>query len=166
MGKWREAFDHGRPSRWDIEYGLTYTFGPPATEQELARVEAELGVRLPAELRELLSEFNGVWNTSEASREFGSEPEIVYLDTESMIGRVPKYISYSGDPPITPRGNDLRQVAFVAQVNGFADLYGICLEPLGGFLTGTVVRLDHETGELEAVYPDLRTFVEDGLKPR
>ncbi|MCE9562741.1 MAG: SMI1/KNR4 family protein [Planctomycetes bacterium] len=165
MGKWREAFDHGRPSRWDIEYRLEYTFGPPATEEQLARVEGQLGVRLPAEVRELLSEFNGVWYTSEAGRMHGGESEIVFLDTECMTDRVPRYLRYGGDPPITPGGADLRKVVFVAQVNGFADLYGVCLELVARFTAGAVVRLDHETGELTAEYFTLREFVEYGLKP-
>jgi hypothetical protein len=83
-----------------------------------------------------------------------------------MTGQVPRYLRYGGDPPITPGGADLRRVAFVAQVNGFADLYGVCLEPVGRFPAGAVVRLDHETGEVEVAYSNLREFVEYGLKPR
>lgn len=153
------------PSRWDTEYRLEYTFGPPATAEQLASVEAELGSSLPADVRELLSEFNGVWKTSEADRRHGGEPDLVFLDTDCMVSQVPSYLRYAGDPPITRKGIDLRRVAFVAQVNGFADLYGVCLEPVGGFLAGAVVRLDHETGELTAAYPSLREFVERGLKP-
>jgi hypothetical protein len=36
-------------------------FGPPATEGQLASIEAELGMALPGELRNLYCEFDGFW---------------------------------------------------------------------------------------------------------
>ena len=87
MGKWREAFAHGRPSCFDVDFGLEYTFGPPASEEQLAHAERELGLRLPQELRELLSEFNGAWVTSEASRSHGSAADIAYIGRFHVIGR-------------------------------------------------------------------------------
>lgn len=159
MTKWREAFERGRPSECDIEHRHKYAFGPPATEEDIARVEGELGVRLPAEVRELLSEFNGVWETRSCGR-----PIRVYLDAECMRIGAQEYIRYGGDPPITPSGADLRKIVYVAQMNGFADLYGVCLEPIGGFPVGAVVKLDHEAWELRAAAPNLMAFVERFLK--
>jgi hypothetical protein len=173
-GKVARPFEHGRPSHWDNFYSTEYTFGSPATQEQLASVERELGVRLPAEVRELLTEFNGVWETSEDSFRHGSVPDILVLDTECMTVSVPDYLRDWGDPPLTPSGTDLRQLLFVAQVNGFADLYGVCLEPVYDRYDGTIVRLDldagavvkldHETGELEYAFSNLKEFVEKGLK--
>lgn len=162
MGKWREAFAHGRPSTFDLEFGLEYTFGSPATDGQLAHAERELGTRLPQEVRELLSEFNGVWVTSEAGRSHGSAPDIAYLDVEHLAVEVPRYFRTCGNP--LPAGSDLRKIIFVYQENGFADLYGVCVEDLAGFRAGEVVRLDHDVGALERVFPSLLDFVRLGCR--
>jgi hypothetical protein len=159
VGKWREAFGEGRPSRWDIEYGREYTFGPPATEEQLTAAESVLEVRLPVDVRELLSEFNGVWYTIEIDRREGYEPSILYLDIQHMTAEVPAYFRTSGNP--LPDEEDLRKVAFIRQSNGFADLWGVCLEDVAGFGPGSVVYLDHEVGELEKCSSSLFEFVRD-----
>ncbi|HEY7158350.1 MAG TPA: SMI1/KNR4 family protein [Gemmataceae bacterium] len=159
MGKWREAFEHGRPSEWDIEYGREYAFGPPATEQQFVAAESVLGVRLPAEVRELLSEFNGVWYTIEVDRREGYEPSILYLDIDHMTVEVPEYFRTSGNP--LPAEEDLQKVVFIRQSNGFGDLWGVCLEDVAGFPAGSVVKLDHEVGELEVCSASLFQFVRD-----
>jgi hypothetical protein len=53
-------------------------------------------------------------------------------------------------------------VVFVAQSNGFGDLWGVCTEAVAGHPAGAVVRLDHEVGELEACHPDVAEFVRAG----
>jgi hypothetical protein len=159
MGKWREAFEHGRPSEWDIKLGIEYSFGPPPTEEQLAAAESVLGVRLPADVRELLFEFNGVWYTTEVDRREGYGPSILYLDLQHMTVDVPEYFRTCGNP--LPEEAELRKVVFVRQSNGFGDLWGVCLEDVAGFRAGTVVRLDHEVGELEECSPSLFEFVRD-----
>jgi hypothetical protein len=158
MGKWREAFEHGRPSEWDVEYGREYSFGPPATEEQLAAAESVLGVRLPADVRELLSEFNGIWYTIDIDQR-ESYKSILYLDIDYMTGRVPDYFRTCGND--LPAEEVLRKVVFVRQSNGFGDLWGVCLEDVAGARAGNVVRLDHEVGELEECSPSLFEFVRD-----
>ena len=162
MGKWREAFEHGRPSFFDVEFGLQYTFGPPASEEQLARAERELGIRLPQEVRELLLEFNGVWVTSEVGRDHGNAADIAYLDVEHVAVAVPRYFRTCGNP--LPPESDLRKIVFIYQENGFADLFGVCLEDVAGFRAGEVVRLDHELGKLEKVFPNMLDFVRLGCR--
>jgi hypothetical protein len=162
VGKWREAFDHGRPSFWDIELGLEYTFGPPATEEQIARAEGELGVRLPSDLRELVAEFNGVWVTTEDGRERGDTPDIAYLDVGFMAVEVPWYFRTCGNP--LPAESDLRKAVFFYQENGLAELYGVCVEEVAGLQAGEVVKLDHEMGVLEPAFPSLLEFVRSGGK--
>ena len=63
MEKWRDAFDAGvadeeRAARYK------YVFGPPATADELAHLERQLGISLPTDVREMFAEFNGVWQQS------------------------------------------------------------------------------------------------------
>src|SRR4051794_35263873 len=84
MGKWREAFEQGRPSAEDVEYNREYIFGPPATEERIAAAQEALGVSLPSEVRDMLREFNGVWKTTTVRRSRGDEPDVVLLDTETM----------------------------------------------------------------------------------
>jgi len=162
MGKWREAFEYGRPSEEDREYGCQYSFGPPATAEQLAVAEAALDVKLPAEVRELLSEFNGIWYTIEVDRRMGYEPSILYLDLNHLSMDVPEYFRTCGNP--LPSEDDLRKVVFFYQSNGFADLWGVCLEDVCEFHSHQVVKLDHEVGELEPCADNLYEFVRDRKK--
>lgn len=156
MGKWREAFEEGRPSSEDRSYGCEYTFGPPATKEQLDQAEHGLGVRLPDDLRNLLQEFNGVRYTTRIDREKGYEASKLFLDTEDIAGVIDLLVDTGNDiPPV----EDLKKVVFFWQSNGYADLYGICLEPVAGFPAGAVVHLDHEDDSLHEGYPDLLTFV-------
>ena len=162
MGKWREAFEHARPSEGDTEYGRQYSFGPPASAEQLAAAEAALGAKLPAEVRELLSEFNGVWKTTEVDRRMGYEPSILYLDINHMSMDVPEYFRTCGNP--LPSEDDLRKVVFFCQSNGFADLWGVCLGDVCELKAHQIVRLDHEVGELEPCADNLYEFVRDHKK--
>jgi hypothetical protein len=160
MGKWRELFESNLPPVGQREYGIEYEFGQPATAEQVAAVEQALGVHLPADVREMLSEFNGIWTISAADRQHGYPPSIAYLDTEHMSVNVPEYLADT-DNPLPPK-KVLRQVVWVAQSNGIGDLWGVCAADLGKLSAGTVVRLDHEAGELEACHPSLAEFIRAG----
>jgi hypothetical protein len=162
MGKWREAFEYRRPSAWDVEHGYQYTFGPPASEEQLAAAELQLGVTLPSDVREMLAEFNGVWYTSANGRRRGNRPHILYLDIEHMTVNLPRYFRTCGN--VLPSDQDLRKVAFVCQNNGFADLWGVCIDRVRGFRAGEVVMLDHEIGELQNCPYNLYEFVQSARK--
>src|SRR5688500_13593545 len=112
MGKWKDAFQHGRPSSWDREYGREYEFGPPATDQQLAALEQQLGSPLPADLREMLREFNGVQYTIKIDREQGYGPSKLLLTTEQIAGVLELLLDTGNDlPPV----EQLKQVAFIWQ---------------------------------------------------
>jgi hypothetical protein len=108
----------------------------------------------------MLSEFNGVWYTTEADRRRGTESSILYFDITHLTVEVPKYFGNCDGNPLPPAG-DLQKVVFVCQSNGFADLLGVCLKDVAGFRAGQVVKLDHEVGELEACANSLFEFVRD-----
>jgi cell wall assembly regulator SMI1 len=74
MGKWRALFESGLPPVAECEGGEEYAFGPPATVQELEAAERALGHPLPADVRKMLAEFNGVWYSTATTRRNGSEP--------------------------------------------------------------------------------------------
>jgi hypothetical protein len=81
----------------------------------------------------------------------------VYLDTSGMSIEVPDYFEDSDNP--LPPTSDLRKVVFVAQSNGFGDLWGVCVEDVAGHRAGAVIHLDHEVGELETSLASLAEFV-------
>jgi hypothetical protein len=163
LGKWRTLFEGNLPPAAEREYGAVYEFGPPATADELAAAEKALRLQLPADVRELLAEFNGVWDTTAAGRAQGQPPNIAFLDVEHLSARVPAYLADT-DNPLPPK-KVLRKVVWVAQSNGLGDLWGVCAEPVGPHKAGAVVRLDHEAGELEPCQPDLAAFVRAGRFP-
>jgi hypothetical protein len=148
VGKWREMFEARLPPVADRECGEEYEFGPPATEEQLAVVEISLGIYLPVDLRDLMSEFNGVWYTTKVGRERGYGRDNLLFDTKGMSVSVPEYFTSCGGNPLPP-ADDLRKVVFFAQNNGFAYLWGVCVEDVAGYFAGEVVGLDHEVGELE-----------------
>ncbi len=155
MGKWREAFEEGRPSFYDRDYGREYHFRPPATPEQIAEAEQHLGRPLPDELRDLLSEFNGMRYTTRWSAA-GDEGDPVFLSTAEMPD-VHRLLSNVEDELPAPVRKG--KVIFFWQNNGYAELYGICVERMGRWPAGTVVYLDHESLELTAPYPDLMAFV-------
>jgi len=149
-----------RPYEWDSDFAVEYTLGPAATEQQIVAAEVALGARLPAELRELLGEFNGIWFTTKDLRRAGYEPEILYLDIEHLTEQLPEYL---GDPESElPSADDLRRVAFFCQAHDFAELWGLCVEPIAGCRAGEVIALDDE-GVWHKAAPSLLDFVRRGL---
>jgi hypothetical protein len=145
MGKWQTLFETYLLPFEEREYGEQYEFGPPATTEQLEAVEQILEVRLPTDVREMLSEFNGIWHTTRADRKYGYKPTIAFLDTKYMTIEVPHYFRTCGN--VLPSEEDLRKVVFVFQSNGFGDLYGVCVENVAGHRTGEVIKIDHEVGE-------------------
>jgi len=160
VGKWIDAFQHQRPYEWDTELSVEYTLGPPATEQQIADAEALLGARWPAELRELLGEFNGIWFTTKDLRRGGYEPEILFLDIEHLTEQLPDYLGDAENE--LPPTNELRRVAFFCQAHEFAELWGVCVEPLAGCRVGEVIALDDE-GRWRKSAPSLLEFMRRGL---
>ncbi|HEY7313131.1 MAG TPA: SMI1/KNR4 family protein [Gemmataceae bacterium] len=158
MGKWRTMFEANLPPVDERTYGEQYDFAPPATEEQLATAESALGTRFPADVREMLSEFNGIWRRTK----FGGDPSIQYLDLHHMTVAVPEYFRTCGNE--LPPKKDLRKIVFVCQFNGFGDLWGVCVSDVAGHRAGEVVKLDHEVGELEASHPSLAEFVRRGPK--
>jgi hypothetical protein len=160
VGKWRDLFEADLPPVEEREYRTEYVFGPPATPEAIAAAEAALGVQMPTDVREMLAEFNGVWEHNRYPAGNTSE-DIHLLDLQHMSVVVPDYFS-DCDNPLPPR-YALRRVVFVAQSNGCGDLWGVCTSGVPRHQAGAVVRLDHEVGRLEPWQPSLAEFVRAGL---
>jgi hypothetical protein len=162
MGKWREVFEAELPPVAERPYRTEYHFGPPAEADQIAAAEAALKVQFPADVREMLSEFNGVWSRShfDDGRE---DSDIRFLDLQHMTVEVPRYFAECGGNPLPPK-KDRRRVVFVCQSNGFAELWGVCVEDVAGHQAGAVVKLDSEVGEFEPSHASLAAFVRSGPK--
>jgi uncharacterized protein (TIGR02996 family) len=161
---WRPLFEANRLPFGEREYRTEYVFGPPAKPEAIAAAEAALGMRLPADVREMLAEFNGVWEHNRY-RAGNTSEDIHLLDLQHMSVDVPDHLlsfATSGGP--LPPSDELRKVVFVCQSNGFGNLWGVCAEPVSGHPTRAVVKLDHDVGEWEPSYPSLSEFVRSSPK--
>jgi hypothetical protein len=161
VATWRQTFETLLILRPEWQKRQMYAFGRGATETQLTQVETELAVRLPDDLREMLREFNGVWRKDEQRGENGPESEILILNTDGIID-AHRHVRTCGNP--MPPDKELRKVVFIAQSNGYADLYGLCLEQFRRFPAGAVVFLDHDEGKFRKGYQDLRTLLVHGPK--
>jgi antitoxin YobK len=104
-----------------VEYGTD----PPATDEQLATAERELGVRLPPEYRAFAKRFGG--------GEFGFEDVFSVAD---------------GEWNLVNRNRALSLGAFIAiSPNGTGDHYGFVCE--GGECRRTVSFFDHETDTID-----------------
>ena len=158
MGPWRTLFEANLPPHGEGEYVLGYDFGPPATAAEVAAAEQTLGLRLPADLRELLTEFNGVRVCSRTT----PGPESYYLDLDLMVELAGRQRE-AGWAEVFANG-ELDKVVFVCGYNGWTQLWALCVEDVGEHPAGAVVYHDHDSSELEAGFPSLADFVRDGPK--
>jgi hypothetical protein len=102
-----------------------------------------------------------VWSLShfDDGRELRS---ILFLDLHHMTVELPQYFADCGNP--LPPKKDRRKVVFVCQSNGFAELWGVCVEDVADHPAGSVVKLDSEVGEFEASHASLAEFVRSGHK--
>ena len=157
---WRTLFEVNLLPFGEREYRTEYVFGPPATSEAIEAAEAALGARLPADVRQMLAEFNGVWE-HKRYRAGNTSEDILLLDLQHMSVVVPdhfsKWVSAGGHLLLPP--DELRKVVFVCQSNGLGYLWGVCVESVSGHSAGAVVKLDHDVGEFEPAYPNLAEFV-------
>ena len=159
---WRLLFEANLPPLEQRRYEAEYKFGPPATKKELAAAEQALGFRLPADVRGMVSEFNGVWDRTRAHRANGGDWEMYFLDLREMVSHVGHMREIGWEEHF--QEGELGKLVFVCQWNNFADLWAVCAADVAGHKAGTVVFLDHDDGQLEAKYPGLAEFVSRGPK--
>lgn len=161
MGPYKSAFLAGRPTSSDVEYGYEYRFGPPATAEELDRCTLKLGHPLPDSLKAMLREFNGITYTSNADRKNGYGETELYFGTRTLHLPLEHLIDCGNFLP-TPA--ELRRVVYFCNTNGWAVLWGICVEPVCGFAAHSVLRIDNDSGTFEFESANLLMFVRE-FKP-
>jgi hypothetical protein len=120
--------------------------GRPASEEELDAVEASLGNRLPADLRSLLRETNGV-----KQGDYGYDLlwPAARIQADNMTARTSA--AFRAFMPL------LNLLFFADAGNG--DMFGFAVEA-GGDVRDDIYSWDHEDDSREWAAPDLATFLE------
>lgn len=137
MTKWKQAF----LKSLDPEFGQnedSYVFGSPASAAEIAAVESACGATVPSELRELLSEFNGI----KEKEDWSDELVAYYFHTEEMVTAVDYYRDW--DAPTDLLLEWSKHVLYVCQQNGYSEMWGVVIRPFGPFSVGQIVAFDHD----------------------
>ncbi len=129
MAKWKKAF---LASLGDAD-PADFQFGPPATEDDLAKLEKQIGRKIPKDLRALLKEFNGIT----------ARGETYFFPTKEMPSAAEYYRKAWGDSA------DLllecsRHILYVCQENGLSEMWGVVFKPFEGFERGQIVAFDHD----------------------
>jgi cell wall assembly regulator SMI1 len=158
VGKWRTLFEANLPPHGGGEYVQAYEFGPPATETEFTAAEQRLGLRLPDDLREMLSEFNGVWRRVRTA----PDPENWYLDLGHMIELASRQREVGWEEVFSE--GELDKIVYVCAYDGLAQTWALCVEEVAGHPAGAVVYHDHDSTEFEEGFPSLAEFVRRGPK--
>lgn len=159
---WRTVFEANLKPFETRDDGTKYEFNPPATEERLQWAERELGFRFPADLRDMLSEFDGIRSSTRTERGCSLLPDTDFLDVENMISvrnrlkEVGWYDLYSQ--------NGSMPIIFICQWDNFAENWGLFVGDFHTFQIGSVVCLDYETYEPQTSYSSLFDFVARGLK--
>lgn len=145
MGRWKDLVESTLPvdERHEDE---EFTYGPPAADAELRKLEAFIKGSIPSQLKSLLSECNGVENPIGSWVVFPIEQMI----EENQTVRA-DYADWKQNPP-------LEKVLMFSDVLGIGDLYGVCLSAFNGIKPGEIVHFDHETAQLQHEADDLEDF--------
>lgn len=128
-------------------------FAAPAQEGTLRRLEGAFSVELPRELRELLSQADGVRD------EHGC----------SLVWNARKIVEENQRFRDPVRGSELcmsfDELLFFSDAPGNGDAYAYCILPVRGFQREGIFRWDHEDDSRVQVAPWLRSWVESELGP-
>lgn len=133
-GKWGAAVLRSIGPGSDVEFAAECQFGPPATAAQIAELEAALSGKLPKDLRELLTEFNGVKVGGDDHR------ETWFLSSDEIPAAGHFYDNWDSELvlKVFPR------VAFICQKNGMSGLWGVVIRPFKPFKRGEIVAIDHD----------------------
>lgn len=131
MSKWRDIVLRS-PS---VKNKDVCVFNPPVTEDELQRFEAEIGAKLPADVREMLLEFNGM-----EQPEWGQRAPFI-LGTSHM--KLPEFYT-DWDVPTDKLVEWSKNIVYVKQFNSFTYLWGVVVKPFAEFQIGDIVEFDHD----------------------
>jgi uncharacterized protein (TIGR02996 family) len=159
---WRMLFEVNLRPVEQREYEVMYTFNPPATGDELDETERKLGVRLPADVRSLWGEFNGVVHVFRADPARGFEKTDYLLDLMQVVS-VTEIMrdDYRWEEVFDEEYGEgtFGKLLYIAAFDGLATAWLLCLEDAAGHPAGTVLFHDHDTPELPALAAGLTDLI-------
>ena len=147
MGRWKDAFLKSLDP--EFETPDSFEFGPPATEAELAVLSAAVSARLPEDLTELLREFNGI------KMVLGPQKEPYFFDTREMPEAGEYYRQWDCDTTLVMEW--FKNVVFVCQENGYAEMWAVVIKPFASYKYGDIVSFDHDRIAFAETAEDLFT---------
>ena len=141
---------------------------PPATGAEIDRLEDALQSTLPAELRSLLLQTNGVREErgSAAAPNAGAAPELSWiLDAQGILDYNREVRDENSayrymDPDDKTGEQPIEDFLVFSNIPGNGDLYAICLFPIDGFRSGEIVLWDHDDNERILAAPSLSAWIQ------
>jgi hypothetical protein len=122
--------------------------GPPVTPHRLAEIEAFLALTLLPDLRALLTEMDGIYDTSGHYHLIMPAADI--LATNQL---------FRDNPAFRDAFQPFDSLLFFGQA-GNGDLFAYPV-PAHGEPGDTIIAWDHEDNRRRVVAPNLRTFIED-----
>lgn len=132
-------------------------FGAPATAADLNRVERALELRLPAELRSLLSTANGIDDGRDLSWILDVDNLIQYnLEVRSEDSG---YRFMEPDDRLDQQPID--EFLVFSDMPGGGDLLAICLFPVDGFRPGEIALWEQANNDRTLVAPSLAAWIEN-----
>lgn len=156
MNNWKKAFLSGASKFEDREeLEINYTFGSPASTEDLRALKQAINLEIPKNLLDLMKEFNGI----EVDQKYWGKGQL-YLSINFIIKELPKYFQESGN--YLPPKNESDSVIFFAQQNGMAALFALCVKPFNTFNVGEVLALESDSGEFVPEALSLEDFVQSG----
>lgn len=133
-GKWGSVFARSIGPKADVTSVQQCWFGDPATADQIENLETYFNAKLPRDVKELLSEFNGVKVGK------GKTRDKWYLTTDEIKAAVRFYDDRESDLVLSL----FPKVLFVCQQNGMAELWGVVLKPFKPFKRGDIAAFEHD----------------------
>jgi len=149
--KWRALFE-ASPAALDAQEFGGLLFGEPASESDIRRLEERLGIRFPAEFREIYSEFNGV------GIQYTEEEEVWWLIPLDQIEERTESLREWWFEDTESEAIANRMICFGDWFNG--DLFGYVADDGSSTLNPEITEYNHELGRMESWNQGLGQFLQ------
>jgi hypothetical protein len=140
----------------------------PATAAELYAIENEFRLTLPAELRSLLSQTNGIHGATESAshRNCAGDAGLSWVLSAADILQYNREVRDENsayrymDPDDQSEEQPVDEFLFFSNIAGNGDLHAICLFPVEGFRPFEVILWDHAENRRTLAAPSLSAWIE------
>jgi hypothetical protein len=154
MGRFRDAFEADLPA----EQRPRYSYGPPVTEKDLRAAEAALGLPIPAPLRALYLEFDGLWEGALRPRVRGNDFDAVIVIPVRFLLEARNHLDACYREDVEGWSADLRRCVVFGLNDGVASFLFLTDQVLWGVQPGHVGKWDHD-GDAADLWPSLEDYL-------